>query len=103
MLKIENKIALITGSGSGMGQAVAEEFAKAGANVAVTFHTDEAGGEESRRRVQAQGEEPSCGRPTCAIRKASHACSRRYPANSAPPTFWSTMPAWGAVEPAWPR
>jgi glucose 1-dehydrogenase len=55
MLKLENKIALITGSDSGMGQAMAEEFAKAGANVAVTFHTDETGAEESRRRVQAAG------------------------------------------------
>jgi glucose 1-dehydrogenase len=55
MPKLDNKIALITGSDSGMGQAMAEEFAKAGANVAVTFHTDEAGAEESRRRVQAAG------------------------------------------------
>src|SRR5437868_1268763 len=55
MLKLENKIALITGSDSGMGQAMAEGFAKAGANVAVTFHTDEAGAEESRCRVQAAG------------------------------------------------
>jgi glucose 1-dehydrogenase len=43
MAKLDNKIALITGSDSGMGQAMAEEFAKAGANVAVAFHhTDEA-------------------------------------------------------------
>src|SRR5947209_181356 len=55
MLELENKIALITGSDSGMGQAMAEEFAKAGANVAVTFHTDETGAEESRRRVLAAG------------------------------------------------
>src|SRR5436305_14953139 len=55
MLKLENNIALITGSDSGMGQAMAEEFAKAGANVAGTFHTDETGAEESRRRVQAAG------------------------------------------------
>src|SRR6266480_5337541 len=55
MAKLDNKIALITGSYSGMGQAMAEEFAKAGPNVAVTFHTDEAGAEESRRRVQVAG------------------------------------------------
>ena len=55
MPNLDNKIALITGSDSGMGQAMAEEFAKAGAHVAVTFHTDEAGAEESRRRVQAAG------------------------------------------------
>ena len=55
MAKLDNKTALITGSDSGMGQAMAEEFARAGANVAITFHTDEAGAEESRRRVQAAG------------------------------------------------
>lgn len=55
MPKLDNKIALITGSDSGMGQAMAEEFAKAGAQVAITFHTDETGAEESRRRVQAAG------------------------------------------------
>jgi glucose 1-dehydrogenase len=47
--------ALITGSGSGMDQAMAEEFAKAGADVAVTFHAEEAGAEESQRQVQAAG------------------------------------------------
>ena len=55
MAKLDSKTALITGSDSGMGQAMAEEFARAGANVAITFHTDEAGAEESRRRVQATG------------------------------------------------
>ena len=55
MAKLDKKIALITGSDSGMGQAMAEEFARAGANVVLTFHTDEAGAEESRRRVQAAG------------------------------------------------
>ena len=55
MAKLDSKTALITGSDSGMGQAMAEEFARAGANVAITFHTDEAGAEESRRWVQAAG------------------------------------------------
>lgn len=55
MAKLDKKIALITGSDSGMGQAMAEEFARAGANVVLTFHTDQAGAEESRRRVQAAG------------------------------------------------
>jgi glucose 1-dehydrogenase len=55
MAKLDNKIALVTGSDSGMGQAMAEAFAQAGANIIITFHTDEAGAEESRRRVQAAG------------------------------------------------
>lgn len=55
MTKLTDRIALITGSDSGIGQAMAEEFARAGADVAVTFHTDEEGAEESRRRVEAAG------------------------------------------------
>ena len=55
MAKLDNRIALITGSDSGMGQAMAEEFAREGADVAVTFHTDEAGAQETRRRVEGHG------------------------------------------------
>jgi glucose 1-dehydrogenase len=56
MPKLQDKIAVITGSDSGMGQAMAEEFAKEGAHVAVIFHTDEAGAQETRRRVEATGQ-----------------------------------------------
>jgi glucose 1-dehydrogenase len=55
MPTLENKIALITGSDSGMGQAMAEEFARAGADVMVTYHTDKVGAEETGRRVVASG------------------------------------------------
>jgi glucose 1-dehydrogenase len=55
MPSLENKIALITGSDSGMGQAMAQEFARAGADIAVTYHSDEAGAQESCRRVEAAG------------------------------------------------
>jgi glucose 1-dehydrogenase len=55
MAQLENKIALITGSDSGMGQAIAEEFARAGADVAITFHSDRSGAEETERRVKAAG------------------------------------------------
>jgi glucose 1-dehydrogenase len=54
-MKLDNKVAVVTGSDSGIGQAIAEEFAKAGADVAVTFHTDQAGAEETVRRVEAAG------------------------------------------------
>jgi glucose 1-dehydrogenase len=55
MTKLTDRIALITGSDSGIGQAMAEEFARAGADVAVPFHTDEEGAEETCRRVEAAG------------------------------------------------
>nr|WP_284042371.1 SDR family oxidoreductase [Methylobacterium tardum] len=46
---------LITGADSGIGQATAELFARAGADVAITYHTDEAGIRETAARVEAAG------------------------------------------------
>jgi glucose 1-dehydrogenase len=54
-LSLEGRIAFITGSDSGIGQAIAEQFAKAGADVIVTFHTDSDGAKETARRVEAAG------------------------------------------------
>jgi glucose 1-dehydrogenase len=48
-------IAIVTGSDSGIGQAIAAELAAAGAHVCVTYHTDDDGAQETRRRVEAHG------------------------------------------------
>ncbi len=56
MGKLDDKVALITGSDSGIGQATAIEFAKAGANVVVTWHTDEAGANKTKKEVEAAGQ-----------------------------------------------
>lgn len=55
MFDLTGKIAIVTGSDSGIGQAIAIELAKAGADVAVTFHTDALGAEETARQVRAAG------------------------------------------------
>ncbi|GJE12623.1 SDR family NAD(P)-dependent oxidoreductase [Methylobacterium longum] len=47
--------ALVTGADSGIGQATAELLARAGADVAITYHTDEAGIRETAGRVEAAG------------------------------------------------
>ena len=54
MLKLENKTALITGAGAGIGRATALLFAAEGARIAVVERNAEAG-EETARLVQAQG------------------------------------------------
>jgi glucose 1-dehydrogenase len=52
MQKLNGKVALITGSDSGIGQATAIEFAKEGADVVVCYYSDKAGAEETLRQVQ---------------------------------------------------
>jgi len=56
MGRLDNKVALITGAGSGMGQASAILFAKEGAKVAVADISPKNGEETIRRIRQAGGE-----------------------------------------------
>jgi glucose 1-dehydrogenase len=53
--RLQDRIALITGSDSGIGQATAIEFAKEGADVVVNYLDDAAGAEDTQRGVEAQG------------------------------------------------
>jgi len=53
--KLANKTALVTGSDSGIGRAIAIEFAKQGANVIVCYYSDEEGGKEALESVKAHG------------------------------------------------
>jgi glucose 1-dehydrogenase len=53
--KLEGKIAIVTGSDSGIGQATAQAFAEEGADVAITYRRDRDGAEKTRRAVEACG------------------------------------------------
>ncbi len=53
--RLEDRIALITGSDSGIGQGTAIEFAKEGADVVVHYLEDADGAEKTRAAVEAEG------------------------------------------------
>ncbi|MCX2478080.1 SDR family oxidoreductase [Pedobacter sp. MC2016-15] len=57
MKKLENKVALVTGSDSGIGLAIALEFAKQGAKLIVCYHSKQERGEEALKLVQEHQEE----------------------------------------------
>lgn len=53
--KLKGEIAIVTGSDSGIGQAIAFAFAKEGADVAVTWLHDKDGAERTKREIEATG------------------------------------------------
>jgi glucose 1-dehydrogenase len=53
--RLSDKVALITGSDSGIGQATAIEMAREGADIVVTYFEDRAGAEETARQVRELG------------------------------------------------
>ncbi len=55
-MALQGKVAIITGSDSGIGQATAREFAAHGADVAITWFTDAQGANETREAVEGAGQ-----------------------------------------------
>jgi len=53
--RLQEKVALITGSDSGIGQGTAIEFAKEGADIVVHYLEDEDGAQHTRQAVEAAG------------------------------------------------
>ena len=51
-MRLENKVAIITGGSSGIGRAICEVFAEEGAKIAIA-DIDAEGGEETMRRIKA--------------------------------------------------
>jgi glucose 1-dehydrogenase len=53
--RLQGRVAVITGSDSGIGQAIAIEFAREGADVAITWLHDESGAQQTRDEVERAG------------------------------------------------
>lgn len=56
-IKLANKRALVTGSSSGIGQAIAIALANAGARVAVNYRSSHDGAEKTRQQIESAGGE----------------------------------------------
>jgi glucose 1-dehydrogenase len=52
--RLSGKIAIVTGSDSGIGQATAIAFAREGADIAITYLEDKAGAEHTQRWLKKQ-------------------------------------------------
>ena len=55
MAQLSDRIALVTGSDSGIGRGIALAFAEEGADVVITWHTDEAGAQDTAEGVRGFG------------------------------------------------
>ncbi|MDT5268664.1 MAG: glucose 1-dehydrogenase [Acidobacteriota bacterium] len=71
-LDLDGKVALVTGASSGIGRATAVALAECGASVAVNFHRNESGAEETRAAIVNTG-----GRATVIQADVTHAADVR--------------------------
>jgi 3-oxoacyl-[acyl-carrier protein] reductase len=54
-MNLKNKVILVTGSSSGIGQNIAIRFAKEGAKIVVNYHINKKGGEETVKKIKSLG------------------------------------------------
>lgn len=54
-MKLEGKVALVTGSSQGIGQAIAIRLAQEGADIVIDYRSHPEGAEETKAKVEATG------------------------------------------------
>jgi Dehydrogenases with different specificities (related to short-chain alcohol dehydrogenases) len=60
MNRLKDKVALVTGSDSGIGRAIALAYGAEGAKVVVTYRSDEEGGTRTAEEIKARGSDVIC-------------------------------------------
>jgi glucose 1-dehydrogenase len=55
MQRLQGKVAIVTGAGSGIGQAIAKRLGREGAKVLINYRGSEAGADDTRRAIEACG------------------------------------------------
>ena len=55
MKRLEGKVAIITGAGTGIGRAIAVGYAREGADISIVYSSSRAGAEETLKMVEAEG------------------------------------------------
>ncbi len=71
--RLQNKIALVTGAGRGIGRDIALRLADEGADVVVNYASSQAGAEEIATRIQAMGRRAITAQANIARREAVEA------------------------------
>src|SRR5260370_16952438 len=78
-MRLENKVAVITGGTSGIGEAVAELFAREGAKVAITGRNESRGHAVMARILEACGKTIFLPKEVCIARQCPPALDRPIP------------------------
>ena len=102
-MRLQDKIAIVTGSSMGIGEAIAKRFAKEGATVAVNyFKSPEAAGTVVQN-IESNGGRAKAYRAMCRTFRRSKGLPARSFEISAVSTSSSTMPVSFARFPSWRR